>query len=167
MFVIGIDPGNTGALASINMVTHKAEAIEVPLLGKEIDARELALRLGMVLQQAGKEKVLIYIERVHAFHKSSATSAFSFGQAYGILKGVLTVLGMYSDLSIEYVTPQAWKKVVLAGTAKDKDAAVLFVRNKYPEVDLLPGEKKKPHDGIADAVCIAHYGVLKEKKDDR
>jgi hypothetical protein len=28
----------------------------------------------------------------------------------------------------------------------------------FPEVDLYPGKRRKPHDGIAEAVLIADWG---------
>lgn len=70
------------------------------------------------------------------------------------------MIGIVEAAGIPYrlVTPQAWKKRVLAGTTKDKDAAISFVRRAYPTIDLTPGKKRTPHDGIADAVCLAEWG---------
>ncbi len=97
---------------------------------------------------------VVFIEKVHAMPKQGVSSTFKFGMGYGLVIGVCEALGIPYRL----VTPQAWKKVVLAGTAKDKDAAVSFVRRAYPGVDLIPGKKRVPHDGIADAMCIAEFG---------
>ena len=72
----------------------------------------------------------------------------------GDLLGILEALGIPYRL----VTPQAWKKTVLAGTTKDKSAAVQFCRRAFPGVSLTPGRKRVPHDGMADALCLAEYG---------
>ncbi len=56
------------------------------------------------------------------------------------------------------VTPQAWKKAVLAGTARDKAAAIAFATRRFPGVPLLATPRSRtPHDGVADAVCLAEY----------
>ena len=41
---------------------------------------------------------------------------------------------------------------------KEPLAAIDYVSMRYPEVNLTPGAKRKPSDGIADACCIAIYG---------
>jgi DNA polymerase III epsilon subunit-like protein len=33
----------------------------------------------------------------------------------------------------------------------------------FPLFDLSPGRKRKPHDGLADALCIALYGMSQMK----
>ncbi len=65
------------------------------------------------------------------------SSTFKFGQGYGSILGIAAALSIPTEL----VTPQAWKKVVLAGTAKDKDAAVGYCRRAFPNVSLLPGPR--------------------------
>jgi hypothetical protein len=66
---------------------------------------------------------------------------------------------------IKYVKPKEWQAVhkdlppeYLKYDAKDKSIA--FCKLKYPDVNLVIGERaKKPHDGLADAICMAHYAV--------
>ena len=31
----------------------------------------------------------------------------------------------------------------------------------FPEMDLMPGKKRVPHDGLADAVLVAEYARRK------
>lgn len=145
--IVGIDPGKSGGIASIN-ANGQASGIAMPVIGKDIDGHELA----SILHNAAPE--LVIIEKVGAMPKQGVTSTFTFGTGYGRLLGVCEALG----IAYRLVTPQAWKKTVLAGTTKDKDAAIAFVRRAFPMVDLTPGRKRTPHDGIADAVCLAEYG---------
>jgi crossover junction endodeoxyribonuclease RuvC len=79
---------------------------------------------------------------------------FKFGFVTGVMHGIISTLA----IPLYLVTPQAWKKKILAGTAKDKDAAIDYCRRVYPDVSLLATERsRKPHDGMADALCIARY----------
>lgn len=146
MNIVGIDPGQSGGIALLNGT--QAEGDVMPVIGKEIDGHEVA----RVLTAARPD--LVVIEKVSAMPKQGVTSTFNFGAGYGRLLGVCDALGIPYRL----VTPQTWKKRVLAGTAKDKDAAVAFVKRGFPMVELTPGKKRVPHDGIADAVCLAEYG---------
>ena len=144
--IVGIDPGKAGGIAAIDH--DAAHAIPMPVIGKEIDGHELAA----VLRNLSPDTVII--EKSQAMPGQGVTSMFNYGAGFGRLLGVCEALGIPYRL----VTPQAWKKTVLAGTAKDKDAAVAFVRRAYPSIDLTPGRKRVPHDGMADAVCLAEYG---------
>lgn len=146
MNVIGIDPGQQGGIAYIT--DHHAEAVPMPLSGKEINGHEVA----EILKTKAIE--LVVVEKVHSMPKQGVASTFKFGMGYGMILGVLEAL----KLPYRMVTPQGWKGLILAGTAKDKDAAVNFVRRAYPGIDLTPGAKRVPHDGMADALCIAEWG---------
>lgn len=146
--IVGIDPGKGGGLAYIGTEIVGAGAMPMPLVGKDIDGHELA----MVLHNWKPDMVIV--ERVHAMPGQGVTSMFTFGMGYGRLLGILEALGIPYRL----VTPQAWKKTVLAGTTKDKSAAVQFCRRAFPGVSLTPGRKRVPHDGMADALCLAEYG---------
>lgn len=144
--IIGIDPGQSGGIAAID--GDASHAVPMPLSGKDIDGHEIAKLLKNLTPS------VVILEKVHAMPKQGVSSTFKFGMGFGLVIGVCEALGIPYRL----VTPQAWKKAVLAGTTKDKDAAIAFVRRAYPTIDLTPGRKRVPHDGIADAVCIAEYG---------
>ena len=144
--IIGIDPGLKGGIAFLS--AKGAGASVMPVAGKEIDGRALAAALDL------SRPDVVIIEKVASRPGQGVASMFRFGQGYGVIIGVCEALGIPYRL----VTPQAWKKTVLAGTAKDKDAAISFVRRAYPDIDLSPGRLRVPHDGMADAVCLAEFG---------
>lgn len=151
MTVIGIDPGKAGGIAGIpgrEQEWATAWADEIPLCGKEIDGHELARRLKEMAPE------MVVVEKAQAMPKQGVTSMFNYGLGFGLILGVLEGLAIPYQL----VTPQAWKNKVLAGTPKDKGAAANYVRKAYPTIDLTPGKKRNPHDGMADAACIADYG---------
>jgi crossover junction endodeoxyribonuclease RuvC len=146
--VLGVDPGLHGAYA-LACGIGPALAEPMPLAGKEIDFGELAK------EWAGFSVDFAVIERVHSMPKQGVSSAFTFGFGCGGVHGVLRAL----RIPIHYVTPQAWKKVVLAGTQKDKDAAIAWARSAYPDVKLIRPGCRVAHDGMADALAIAAYGL--------
>jgi crossover junction endodeoxyribonuclease RuvC len=97
---------------------------------------------------------ICYIEKVSAMPKQGVTSMFNFGFSTGAIHGIVATLGIPRYL----VTPQRWKNNILVGTKKDKEAAIDYCRRAFPSVTLLATEKsRKPHSGMADAICIALY----------
>ena len=147
MIVVGVDPGKEGAIACIS--ENGAEAEPMPLIGKEIDGRYFVNWL------RDRDPDLVIVEKVGAMPGNGGVSMFTFGKGYGLILGVLEAGGYAYRLA----TPQSWKKVVLSGTSRDKTAAIEHVHRRYPEVNLTPGKKRIPHDGMADAVCIAEYAL--------
>lgn len=151
MITFGFDPGREGGFAIMSKlgVIH---AEPLPYLGEELDiARLVMLILGH--RDGGARAV---VEKVGAMPGQGVCSMFSFGRNVGELRGMLKAL------AVPFIepTPQTWKKIVLAGTdwKGRKEASIEHVMRAYPDVDLLPGKKRKAHDGIADAVCLAEYG---------
>lgn len=153
MIYLGFDPGLSGGWAAIPDQGPVKAGI-MPVSGDQIDARALGIFVwGEVLKH--DSAVVACVELVGAMPKQGLSSTFKFGKGYGTILGVLGALGVRTEL----VTPQKWKSVVLAGTAKDKDAAIAWCRRAYPSVNLLATERSRvPHDGIADAVAICEYG---------
>lgn len=121
----------------------------LPLAGKELD-------LGLLSQQIqATGATLAIVEKVHSMPGQGVASTFKFGKGYGSLLGILAGL----SIPVELVTPQAWKKIVLAGSPKDKDAAIAYVRRRFPDVPIVPERCRKPHDGISDALCLLEFGL--------
>ena len=74
---------------------------------------------------------------------------FSMGQGLGIWKGIFAALGIPCDM----VTPQRWKKLLMDGMGKKKDASRLRASQLFPDVGF---PRKKDH-GRAEALLIAEY----------
>jgi crossover junction endodeoxyribonuclease RuvC len=152
MIFIGIDPGKTGGIAVLG-TGITTTTFPIPLVGDEIDLRRIYEKLHYY--RLHSYEVDVYIEKVGAMPKQGVTSMFSFGFTTGALHGIIASLGFPRFL----VTPQAWKKEILVGTDKDKNAAIEFCRRAFPNVSLLATERSKVcHNGMADALCIAEYG---------
>ena len=151
MIWLGIDPGASGGIALLKL--GSIEAAPLPIIGGEMDVREL--RRWIVERVPLTSITGVAIEKSQSLWKGQSISAsFKYGKGYGMLVGAISVL----EVPVALVGPRTWKAKVLHGTKKDKDAAILYVHNSYPSVNLLlTSRHRKPHDGMADAVCIATW----------
>jgi len=147
---IGIDPGLSGAIAII--YPSQIEILPIPIAGKEIDVSAIVHWLRTT--QMDDFYPLAYIEKVSAFPGQGVSGMFKFGFVTGVLHGIFRTL----EVPLYTVTPQAWKKEILAGTDKSKQAAIDYCLRAYPNVELFRTKKSRTYDsGMADALCIAEY----------
>ena len=154
--IVGIDPGIHGGVAWINGTG--AGAMPMPLTsGSESDLdKDVLISFLRWADGAAKEGILfVYIEEVHAMPKQGVVSMFTFGYDAGRLRGIADGLG----LPVRTVHPRAWKTRILGEYySHDKAGAIAYCDMFYPQVSLTPERKRVPHDGMADALCIATYG---------
>jgi crossover junction endodeoxyribonuclease RuvC len=157
--ILGFDPGIGGGVALLSE-TSEVLVIPTPIIKGKGGAKSLIdieqLVRWIKTQILTIEQIsLACVEKVHAMPKQGVTACFTFGMGYGQLLGMLATLSIPTEL----VTPQQWKKEVLKGSGKEKSHAIQYVRRRYPNVSLLATSRsKKPHDGMAEALCIAEYG---------
>lgn len=157
---IGIDPGQSGALAFLadGMVY---DLIDMPTLpraagGMHVDERSLADSIRSVVANHSGAYVFAVLEEVGAMPKQGVTSTFRFGESYGIVRGVLGALG----IAYGQVRPDRWKKH-LGLSGKEKDAARTVAMQRYPlQMNVL---KRKKDVGRADALLIATWAELTEQ----
>ncbi len=97
----------------------------------------------------------VVVEKPTTHPRDGRVGAFKYGMSCGVIVGC--VVG--ASIALEIVRPQDWKAVVLKGTAKDKDAALDYVNNRF-QVNLRDTEIAPKGDGhnVADAICIGEYG---------
>jgi crossover junction endodeoxyribonuclease RuvC len=157
--ILGVDPGLKGGIAFIRpditpwVVAMPVSKIIVNKRTKhEIDEDELADLFWSVRYS---DMVVLYMEQVCARPGQGVTSMFTFGEGYGVIQGVAAAY----NIPVKLVAPQTWKKQVL-GTrwTHDKLGAIQFCNEVYPEVSLIPAGRRVPQDGLADSLCVAHYG---------
>lgn len=148
-FAIGIDPGNTGAIALLRDGAF-AEVFDMPTMQRgakgnkqQVNATELA----RILREL--PPCMAYIEQVGVMPGNGAVSMFNFGHGCGAIEGALAALG----IPREFVTPQKWKKTFgLIGSEKD------CARTKA--IQLMPAAPlaRVKDGGRADALLIALHG---------
>lgn len=155
---IGIDPGQTGAIAAIRegLVLLATPMPIYPRLhggGMQVDANSLASTL-LGLKSDG-DHIIVSLEAVSARSGQGVSSMFRFGESLGVVIGVCGTL----HLPIHWVTPQKWKKA--AGISlKEKDASITLAKQRHPEAGDFWTKNKKTNSGIADAICIAEFAPL-------
>jgi len=161
-YVIGIDPGASGALAlycpqtaevldlqdtpnSVRILTTGKRSTRIDVGGfiKIIDTwQEKALRMNAHLH--------VHIEDVAAYGKQSAPAAFNFGYSAGLAYGICAAYGM----DILLVHPATWKNQ-FGLKASEKDEARILALKLFPYLNMHL--KRKMDVDRADAVLIAAY----------
>ena len=155
---LGLDPGISGALALLDGEEVLFVA-DMPVMekthgkGQQVNAAILAdnIRHCQAIAAADGQGLKVYLEQVGAMPGQGVTSVFTFGEGFGVIKGVLGTLAVPYRL----VRPQSWKK--RAGLlGKEKDAARALAIQQHPEIaDQLT---RKKDGGRADAILIARFG---------
>lgn len=156
---IGIDPGQDGGIAVIDPAGVQVRTL--PFIKNELDGLELhGWMETLTLNYPEKPCPIAYIERVGAMPGQGVTSMWNFGYVTGQLHMWLKML----HIPFKVPTPQAWKKIVLAGTDRGKEAAINYCLRAYPDVSLRATPKStKHHDGLADALCLADFAMREER----
>jgi len=162
MIYIGIDPGQNGGIAVITgAYTH---AWPMPVFPKdERKERGGAIDWPAVsdILEDWKDDSYCMLEKVWGMPGQGATSTFSFGGAY---HGVLAIL-QAREIEYDLVVPRNWKNAIMGERySHDKDGAVLYAGDHHPSVNLILPRCRVPHDGMADAVCIAAYAKSEHEK---
>lgn len=161
---IGIDPGLTGALATLldgepgpmlDMPTTRTDGVH------EVNARELARWLRELRAAHPGAYVMACLEAVSAApmagRKQGTKSMFNFGDGFGQVKGVLASLG----IPTHRVLPQVWKRHFhIPGKADAPDAGRQMAILRFPSAaDRL---QRKKDSGRADALLLALWADSRE-----
>lgn len=153
--VIGVDPGKSGALAAMRE-DGTVTFLIMPIIDNEIDITSISKWISNIIVDMTCRPLYSVIEKVHSMPQQGVASTFSFGYNTGVLHGILGTLAVPRLV----VSPQSWQKSILKDTNRDKGIAIAYVMRMYPELDITPTiRSKKPHSGVADAICIARYGL--------
>lgn len=143
---IGIDPGMAGGVAALDHTGGVIGCVPMPATRKQL--YDYLYKIGFSYQRR-----VAAIEAVHSMPKQGVASTFKFGKGYGEVLGICTAL----QFEIHEPPPQSWKKAVLAGTDKSKDASIQVAENLFPSVNLVLPRCRKAHDGMAEALLMAEY----------
>lgn len=151
---VGIDPGLRGGLAALNPAGAVVGLWPMPVAGGEVHAAGLAdLLRSLRCLDSHQDVGRVCLEKVSAMPKQGVSSTFRFGTGWGMVRGVCAALA----IPVVLVPPTVWKKQVLLGLPHDKAGAVQFCTSRWPTADLVLPGCRVPHDGLADALCLADY----------
>lgn len=167
MYVIGIDPGLTGALAIVGPGQKLIAVQDMPVMQRamaagavknQVNGAAVAALIKEWINGYDRVEVLVVLEhqapfRIPGQKPQGSSSVFSLGHTAGILEGVVVALG----LPHLEVTPAKWKKALeLPGGKANKSVVRTRAQRLYPEAPLT---RLKDHNR-AEAIMIARWGHL-------
>lgn len=161
MIYLGVDPGKSGAIATIT--ENGVTVCPVPLIVHGEGRPEYDLAAIRNCLRGRESAALVVVERLDSLPVKDGDrqlgGAFA-NYARGESKGwawMLTAIG----LPFQLVRPQTWQAAMLKGTPKTagtKARSIMAAQQLFPGVSLLPGPRaRKPSDGFADALLLAEY----------
>lgn len=133
---IGIDPGNSGAIAVIN------DGVAVD----HIKCTETDHDISGFLYKWSDMGTHATIEKVSAMPRQGVASTFKFGRSFGFLEGLLVA----HLIPYELVTPQKWQTFMKCRSGGDKNVTKAAAQRLWPDIKIT--------HAIADAYLIAEYG---------
>ena len=153
-YVLGVDPGLSGALCLLRVSGLASESIfDMPVLEGQVDAVQLAMIVDMCKTRGS---VIAGIEQVSSMPRQKGS--FNFGVSAGILQGVLGALGVPFSM----VQPAQWKgacglrRGVNETQAQNKTRARELAMKLWPE--QADSFKRVRDDGRAESCLLArHY----------
>lgn len=170
MIVVGVDIGLKGGFAVLGDGDPRVwsmPSVEREIGGKtrrRVDPAALADLIGLDVlgNYCEPGDGVAFVERAQASPQMGVSSSFAYGEAFGLVVGVLAHL----RVPVRFVSPVVWKRAL--GIAKkgnreigrdeerDKNPAIELARKLYPALHREINYAKD--DGKAEALLIAHYG---------
>jgi crossover junction endodeoxyribonuclease RuvC len=143
-YIVGIDPGLTGALAYYTPDHPSFVTCEdMPVVANTVNAAILASRIRQM------RPTVAVVEIASTRPGLSSQSVLKTGTGYGVILGVLAAL----EIPTHLVTPQTWKKHFKLDSDKDKSRAL--ATRLWPEFAERFARVKD--DGRAEAALLARW----------
>jgi len=159
MIVIGIDPGATGAIATITMNPGQAPSLsvrDIPCLDRGVDVPRLT-DLAPALAPAGTH---CWLEANTGRQHDMPDKAFRFGLNTGQIHAAMTCLGF----EVHWISPATWcGRFGLRGKTDDTDCRERAEKlcTIYPQArPWIYGKRDGVASGPVDALWIAYYGLV-------
>ena len=148
--IIGIDPGQTGAIALYWPREHHVEIHDMPMLPNAKNGRP-ELDYTAVIDLLRRDGAVTWLEQVASRPGQGVSSVFRFGMMFGALQACAAA----AATPLRLVTPGKWKKAL--GLCSAKGAARQLAMQRFPRAaDLF---RRVKDDGRAEAALIALYGA--------
>jgi crossover junction endodeoxyribonuclease RuvC len=154
--VVGIDPGNEGALTLLSLVGDVIEIQDAPCVEDGVKGRRTlnAPLLGDILRRWQPSRA--YIELVTARPSDAKVAAFAFGRCRGALEGVCGALA----IPVTMLTVPTWRRAVGLPVGATKEQARGEAIRRWPDHAAFFARKKD--DGRAEAALIALAGLMRD-----
>lgn len=158
--IIAIDPGLTGAIATL--AGGRLHVADMPVYTVRKATRVNLHDLAAIIVNArtlGADAALV--EHVGSMPKQGVASAFNFGFTTGAIHGILAALGMESHT----VTPAQWRFGVGLMRTENADKRDRKAASRARAINLFPDYAhlfaRAKDDGRADAALMAWWYVNK------
>ena len=155
MYIIGIDPGISGAICFFED-GKILDVIDMPSMAegkknkRQVNGAQIYNEIKKRVKIVQKSKVCVVIEQVSAMPGQGVTSMFNFGQSFGVIKGICAAM----QLPMYLVRPAKWKKYFnLLKT--EKEASRTKAIEVFPQISHMLSKKKDVNK--ADAILIASF----------
>lgn len=149
--VLGIDPGLSGGLALLS----ENEQWHAPVPVRDGNVVDIEALLAILREQAiGRAIVERQQDRRGKGEAGVATKWINYGRILAALE--------LANVPYYEVHAALWhEQLGLSGTGDTKAAAVQFCEARgYPVPMTSERKDARPHDGIADAYCLAAWGIV-------
>lgn len=155
MVIVGIDPGNAGAIAFLK--GKEAWVYDMPTFTTEGKGKTKKgnVKKHTVLDEQELFNLLssdlidhMFIEKSQSMPGQGAPATFNYAAGYGIIRGICVGL----QIPYTLVHPATWRKALMKDMDKGKDSSLVRAKQLFPKVEI--GKK----DGRAEALLIAFYG---------
>lgn len=165
MIVIGVDPGDKGAIVALDDCARPVLACTADGrggdLGYFLDGDPDPLLVAEFVRPLRDLGVLrVVLETPFAPGKIGTANAITIGRRWGILYAAIRA----ARLPLQLVTPAKWSADLFGGrkgadAKAKKAAAVRLVGERVPDLRLVLPGCRVAHDGLADACCLALWGM--------
>lgn len=162
MIIIGIDPGKKGGWVALDCSKGSSPidwlAADHPDHGYVQKGRYLPKTMVEGIKEVLERGTVIgcVIEQQQARPMEGRSSSMTTGYGWGLWVGITAAL----SIPVVGVSGARWTRSMFSSsTAEGKGRAVELVGQRLPSLPLTWGRRRRPHDGLADAACLALYGV--------
>jgi hypothetical protein len=167
MLYVGIDNGVSGHIVVLDESRNAIASIPaqtVVVEGVTRSWRKLCPYLTTsVLSPFASQGACFIIEKAAPVSGSMRGSIATFMAGYSdaMYVSILAALGV-PDKRVVSVPARLWQKTLLGATHGDsKNLSISFALSEVPAISLMRTARSRKHDSnIADATCLAMYGVL-------
>lgn len=163
--IIGVDPGDRGAMVALDEDGRYVAHLTADSRGGEdgyfLDGDPDPLLVASWLRGFADRGVLrVVLETPFAPGRIGTANAITIGRRWGILYAAIRA----ARVPLVMATPAKWSGDLFGGKkggdAKEKKAvAVRMVGERVPDLRLVLPGCRTAHDGLADACCLALWGL--------
>lgn len=156
--ILGVDPGLYGAFAwydtdqqrllkTLPMPLRDPEMVFSTNNRKQIDGAVLAKAL------APTNVDLVILEHAASSPQMGVSSAFNYGEGFGLIRGILAAYNFPTRL----VQPAVWKAA--CRLSSNKEQSVALACSLFPEwAATFSSKAQRKSADLAEAAILAHYG---------